>query len=53
MKLKEQNYQDAVDIYLRALCGLDFGKQTPDQEERVNKELKAPVLNNLALCLMK
>lgn len=46
-------YDQAIDGYLKALCGLDFGKQTAEEEDRVNKELKAPILNNIAACLIK
>ena len=40
---------------MKALCGLDFTKTTPSEDDmqRVEKELKIPVLNNVALCLMK
>ncbi|CDW76411.1 tpr domain containing protein [Stylonychia lemnae] len=50
---KKGIYDQAIDTYLKALCGMDFGKQDEDQEERVNKDLKAPILNNIALCLIK
>lgn len=51
--VQQKDYEKSIDTYLKALCGLDFGKQSPDQEERVNRELKAPILNNIALCLIK
>ena len=51
---KAQSHQEALDVYLKSLCGFDFGSdQTREQQERVEKELKAPILNNMALCLMK
>lgn len=44
-----------MDVYLSSLCGFAFNKKelTPDQLKYTEHELKVPVLNNLALCLMK
>lgn len=50
---KKGSLDQAIDTYLKALCGLDFGEQSKKQEECVNVELKAPILNNVAMCLMK
>ena len=50
---KEQKYEDAIDTYLACLCGFEFGKSiSNDQKSDVALKLKAPILNNLALCLM-
>ena len=39
---------------MAALCGIDFGdKISEDDKESVTKDLKAPILNNIALCMMK
>eukprot|EP00347_Sterkiella_histriomuscorum_P022036 403331911 len=51
---KVEVFDQAIDAYMKALCGLDFGKdQTEDQVDRVSKDLKAPILNNIAMCLIK
>ena len=56
---KEDKYDEAIDIYMKALCGMDFtsyetsGQMEKAREVRVARELKAPVLNNIALCLLK
>lgn len=57
---KDEKYDQAIDEYMRALCGLDFSsydipseKEHKEKDTRVNKELKAPILNNIALCLNK
>lgn len=50
---KNKEYEGAIDGYLLALCGLGFDKSiSQDQKEKVDKELKLPVLNNMALCLI-
>lgn len=46
---------------MRALCGMDFSsysikenaKEQKELDTRVKRELKAPILNNIALCLIK
>ena len=46
---------------MRALCGMDFtsysikenAKEQKELDTRVKRELKAPILNNIALCLIK
>jgi tetratricopeptide (TPR) repeat protein len=52
---KEGRYQEAINQYLRAYCGIaDFAeKQKPEDRESINKDLKGPLLNNLAMCLIK
>ena len=55
---KAEKIAEAIDVYMKALCGMDFssydhGKDFKARELRVNKELKAPILNNIALCLNK
>ena len=47
-----KNYMGASDIYLKTLCGMDFKKPSKTDKEKINAELKVPVLNNLALCLI-
>lgn len=54
-------HDNAIDTYMKALCGMDFSSydllpSVKDQKERdlrVSRDLKAPVLNNIALCLTK
>ena len=57
---KQEKYDDAIDIYMKGLCGMDFSQydvktkeEQKDKDMRVNRELKAPILNNIALCLNK
>ena len=58
---KSEKYSDAIDVYMKALCGMDFSQyetlSSPQKQKerdlKVSKDLKAPVLNNIALCLNK
>lgn len=51
---KSKDYDKAIEAYMSGLCGLDFGEKLSEEEkESVQKDLKAPILNNMALCLMK
>jgi hypothetical protein len=51
---KAKEYDKAIEVYTSALCGFDFGNNlNEDDKESVNKDLMAPILNNMALCLMK
>ena len=51
---KDKKYSEASDQYLRSLCGMEFKDKANDEEvkKKVNLDLKAPVLNNLSLCLI-
>lgn len=42
-------------MYLKAYCGITgfAGKQKEDDRESINKDLKGPILNNIAMCLIK
>ena len=56
VKFKEERYEEAIDSYMRALCGMDFSsyehlqdaKADKERELNVKRNLKAPVLNNIA-----
>jgi hypothetical protein len=58
---KEEKYGEAIDLYMKALCGMDFSqydhledaKADKERELNVKRNLKAPVLNNIAQCLIK
>eukprot|EP00349_Pseudokeronopsis_sp_Brazil_P009061 CAMPEP_0202972198 /NCGR_PEP_ID=MMETSP1396-20130829/34246_1 /ASSEMBLY_ACC=CAM_ASM_000872 /TAXON_ID= /ORGANISM="Pseudokeronopsis sp., Strain Brazil" /LENGTH=75 /DNA_ID=CAMNT_0049702341 /DNA_START=196 /DNA_END=423 /DNA_ORIENTATION=- len=54
-KVKEGKLDDAIEVYLRSLCAFEFDPKStkPEDLKAVNFDLKAPILNNLALCLMK
>jgi tetratricopeptide (TPR) repeat protein len=59
--VKEDKIEAAIDEYMRALCGMDFSSysikedngEQKERDTRVKRELKAPILNNIALCLIK
>ena len=57
--VKEEKFEAAIDEYMRALCAMDFSKyedagdKQKDRDTKVKRELKAPILNNIALCLIK
>jgi len=59
--VKEEKIEAAIDEYMRALCGMDFSSysikedngEQKERDTRVKRELKAPILNNIALCLIK
>jgi hypothetical protein len=38
---------------MEALCGMEFKHENKDQETQVKTKLKVPILNNIALCLLK
>jgi tetratricopeptide (TPR) repeat protein len=52
---KDGRYEEAIDQYLRAYSGIaGFSeKQKPDDQESINVDLKGPILNNIAMCLIK
>ena len=52
---KVGKFQEAIDQYLRALCGITgFGaKQEAEDKESIEKDLKSPIVNNIAICLIK
>lgn len=58
---KKEKYDEAIDTYMRALCGMDFSQydhlpnkqEDKERELRITRDLKAPILNNIALCLIK
>lgn len=51
---QEKKISEATDQYLRTLCGFDFKKTdaTREQRQQVDLDLKVPVLNNMAMCLI-
>jgi len=51
---KSNKLEEAIDAYMACLCGFDFKKAgaTKQQQKDANTNLKVPVLNNMALCLM-
>mmetsp|Transcript_31588 Transcript_31588/g.48285 ORF Transcript_31588/g.48285 Transcript_31588/m.48285 type:complete len:165 (+) Transcript_31588:164-658(+) len=54
VEYKKQNFAEAMDKYIKSLCGLEFGKDaTEDQKREVDAQLKIPILNNLAICLIQ
>ena len=50
---KNEQYGQALDKYLHALYGMHFKDQTIEMEQKVNHKLKVPLLNNMAVCLLK
>ena len=54
-KFKDGAFNDAVDMYMQALCGLNFArlKPTKTQLEDIEKKLKIPILSNMALTLIQ
>ena len=54
---KGSEYQEAIDQYLRAYCGVvgyKKGEQAKAEDrESIEKDLKSPLLNNIAMCLIK
>lgn len=52
---KESNYDDAIDVYIRALCGFEFNKTKLKSEELsyIDNKLKLPILNNMSLSLIQ
>jgi hypothetical protein len=56
-KYKEGQFQEAIDIYIKAYCGIagfKIEKKTEKEDlESIDKDLKSPLLNNIAMCLIK
>ena len=56
-KFKVENYDAALDEYMKCLCALDFKTCTDKVEETQAKmadvQMKVPVLNNMAQCMIK
>lgn len=52
---KESTYEDAIEIFMRALCGFEFNKNKLSKDELIyiDQKLKLPILNNMALSLMQ
>ena len=51
---KDTNYEEAVEIYIKALCGFEFNKKELTKKDLIyiDNKLKLPILNNMALSLM-
>ena len=54
---KGGQYQEAIDQYMRAYCGVvGYKKEAQakaEDRESINKDLKSPLINNIAMCLIK
>ena len=54
---KGAKYQEAIDQYMRAYCGVvgykKVEKAKAEDRESINKDLKSPLINNIAMCLIK
>lgn len=52
---KDANYDEAIDTYIKALCGLQFRKKELKKTELtyIDTKLKLPILNNMGLSLMQ
>jgi len=52
---KEASYDEAIDTYMKALCGFEFKKSTLKKSELtyIDSKLKLPILNNMSLSLMQ
>ena len=52
---KEQAYDEAIDTYIKALCGFEFNRSALNKQELsyIDQKLKLPILNNMALSLMQ
>ena len=50
----ESNYDDAIEIYIKALCGFEFNKSKLKKDELtyIDNKLKLPILNNMSLSLI-
>lgn len=61
LQFKSEKYDEAIETYMKALCGMDFSQYQPLEDAKADKErelnvkrnLKAPILNNIAQCLIK
>lgn len=53
--VKENKIEEALDTYLLSLCGFSFKDDDVTKEAIKEKdvELKVPILNNMALCLIR
>ena len=53
--MKENKIEEALDSYLLSLCGFSFKDDGVTKETIKEKdiELKVPILNNMALCLIR
>ena len=53
--VKENKLEEALDAYLKSLCGFSFKEDGVSKETIHEKdvELKVPILNNMALCLIR
>ena len=53
--VKENKLEEALDAYLKSLCGFNFKDDGVSKETMTAKdvELKVPILNNMALCLIR
>ena len=51
---RESNYDEAIEIYIRALCGFEFNKSKLKKDELtyIDAKLKLPILNNMSLSLI-
>ena len=52
---KDQTYDEAIDTYIKALCGFKFNKSQLNKKELtyIDNKLKLPILNNMALSLIQ
>jgi tetratricopeptide (TPR) repeat protein len=52
---KDGRYQEAINQYIRAYCGSTgfSDKQNAEDSESIKKDIKSPLLNNIAMCLIK
>lgn len=53
----ESKFEEALNVYMTALCALDFttckDKVSEQQSSMASASNKVPVLNNMAMCLAK
>ena len=49
---KDQKYKEAIDIWMQAMCGYEFGKYKKDKKTETESQLKIPIVNNMALSFM-
>ena len=52
LKCREKNYKEAIDTWMQALCGYDFGKYKDKRKAETESKLKIPIVNNMALSFM-
>jgi len=52
---KNQEWQDAIDVWMKALCGFEFSKYKKQhgmhakKRQEIDTTLKIPIVNNMAL----